>query len=74
MLTCSRCVYLSLSRPDSDNAAYLRRTNAELMKLAALGVTVLVSSGDDGSPGYSYTCPTDPNLPILGERCPLGGK
>jgi hypothetical protein len=41
------------------------------MKLALLGVTVLVSSGDDGAPGFSFTCPSDPSRPVLGQTCPI---
>lgn len=36
-----------------------------------LGSTLQVSSGDDGSPGFGFTCPLDPNWPIFGETCPL---
>jgi len=35
----------------NDSRVYIERTNIELMKLAATGVTILVSSGDAGSPG-----------------------
>ncbi|CAM9405627.1 unnamed protein product [Choristocarpus tenellus] len=61
-----------------DPEIYLQRANVELAKLAALGVTVLVSSGDDGSPGFSLTCPIDPKLPVSigGEEhsCPFEDK
>ncbi|CAM9420408.1 unnamed protein product [Ectocarpus sp. 4 AP-2014] len=46
-----------------DPSVYLHRANNELKKLAALGVSVLVSSGDDGA-GQSPTCPVDPTLPV----------
>eukprot|EP00611_Tribonema_gayanum_P024297 TRINITY_DN5331_c0_g1_i7.p1 TRINITY_DN5331_c0_g1~~TRINITY_DN5331_c0_g1_i7.p1 ORF type:complete len:772 (-),score=273.02 TRINITY_DN5331_c0_g1_i7:148-2463(-) len=47
-----------------DPRVYLERTNVELQKLVAMGVTVLVSSGDDGSSGFGVTCPIDPLLPV----------
>lgn len=55
----------------NDEVSYLQRSNSELMKLAVMGVTILVSSGDDGAPGYSHTCPSDPTRPVLGDTCPL---
>eukprot|EP00904_Undaria_pinnatifida_P000763 jgi/Undpi1/10688/HiC_scaffold_29.g13136.m1 len=44
-------------------SVYLHRANVELAKLAALGVSVLVASGDDGA-GQFPTCPVDPRLPV----------
>lgn len=35
----------------NDSKVYVDRTNIELMKLAARGITICVSSGDAGSPG-----------------------
>ncbi|KAG5188038.1 peptidase S8/S53 domain-containing protein [Tribonema minus] len=43
---------------------YLRRTDTELQKLAAMGVTVLAASGDDGAAGFGATCPIDPLSPV----------
>jgi subtilase family serine protease len=34
-----------------DYKQYINATNVELQKLGTIGVTVLVSSGDDGTPG-----------------------
>lgn len=48
----------------TDPSEYLMRTNTELARLAAMGVTVLVSSGDDGSSGFGATCPVDPLWPV----------
>eukprot|EP00752_Nemacystus_decipiens_P002082 g1992.t1 len=42
---------------------YLNTANVALMKLALLGVTVLVSSGDNGG-GLAATCPVDPKMPV----------
>ncbi len=39
---------------------YVTRTNTELQKLGTMGISVLVSDGDDGAPslgGASGTCP-----------------
>jgi len=50
---------------------YVNRTNGELKKLGAMGVSVLVSDGDDGAPslgGSSGNCPLDVN-----HWCPKGG-
>jgi len=51
-----------------NSTAYAVRTGVELQKLGARGVTVLVSSGDNGAPGRANNghCP-------LQEYCPLGG-
>jgi hypothetical protein len=41
---------------------YVTRTNTELQKLGTMGVSVLVSDGDDGAPslgGASGNCPVD---------------
>eukprot|EP00475_Leptophrys_vorax_P030474 TRINITY_DN456_c0_g1_i3.p1 TRINITY_DN456_c0_g1~~TRINITY_DN456_c0_g1_i3.p1 ORF type:complete len:881 (-),score=220.63 TRINITY_DN456_c0_g1_i3:32-2674(-) len=46
-----------------DAASYLAASNVELMKLALMGVTVFVSSGDDGAPGDTLYCPVDPSKP-----------
>lgn len=35
----------------SSSEAYVNRTNGELMKMAARGITIVVASGDAGSPG-----------------------
>lgn len=43
---------------------YMQRTNEELAKLAALGVSVFVSSGDDGLVGFSGLAPLDPKRPL----------
>lgn len=54
-----------------NSVQYVTRTDAELQKLGSLGITVLVSSGDDGAPsfyGSSGNCPIDPTT-----YCPLGG-
>ncbi|GAM25824.1 hypothetical protein SAMD00019534_089990, partial [Acytostelium subglobosum LB1] len=50
---------------------YVTRTNSELQKLGVMGITVLVSDGDDGAPslgGASGNCPLD-----VGTYCPTGG-
>ena len=47
---------------------YWELTNQNLAVLAGLGVTVLVSSGDDGAPGFSATCPNDPHGPVANDR------
>jgi subtilase family serine protease len=39
--------------------SYIETTNNEFMKLALMGVTVFVSSGDSGSPGFTIYCPVD---------------
>eukprot|EP00475_Leptophrys_vorax_P030475 TRINITY_DN456_c0_g1_i4.p1 TRINITY_DN456_c0_g1~~TRINITY_DN456_c0_g1_i4.p1 ORF type:complete len:914 (-),score=271.70 TRINITY_DN456_c0_g1_i4:1560-3962(-) len=46
-----------------DYKQYVETTNNELMKLALMGVTVFVSSGDAGSPGFTIYCPVDPSKP-----------
>jgi tripeptidyl-peptidase-1 len=48
----------------NDSRVYVDRANVELMRLAARGMTILVSSGDAGSPGRTNEgC--DPNRPPL---------
>jgi len=50
---------------------YVTRTDTELQKLGSMGLTILVSSGDDGAPslgGSSGNCPMDPST-----YCPTGG-
>ena len=39
--------------------------NTEIIKICAMGVTVLAASGDDGAAGYRYrsTCAYDPEFP-----------
>ncbi|EAL65960.1 peptidase S8 and S53 domain-containing protein [Dictyostelium discoideum AX4] len=54
-----------------DSKQYVDRTNSEFQKLALLGISVLVSSGDDGAPsmgGSSGNCPIDGTV-----YCPTGG-
>eukprot|EP01112_Ceratiomyxa_fruticulosa_P010284 TRINITY_DN270_c0_g1_i1.p1 TRINITY_DN270_c0_g1~~TRINITY_DN270_c0_g1_i1.p1 ORF type:complete len:720 (-),score=161.11 TRINITY_DN270_c0_g1_i1:78-2237(-) len=55
-----------------DAQQYIERTDTELAKLGTLGLTVMVSSGDDGAPGQSYfstgNCPIDAT-----KYCPAGG-
>ncbi|KAN0014390.1 hypothetical protein ACTFIU_000708 [Dictyostelium citrinum] len=54
-----------------DSKQYVDRTNSEFQKLATIGITVLVSSGDDGAPslgGSSGNCPIDGTV-----YCPTGG-
>lgn len=49
---------------------YIYRSEVELQKVGVRGITVLVSSGDDGAPtfdGASGNCPLDPSF-----YCPLG--
>jgi subtilase family serine protease len=53
-----------------DSVEYMYRSEVELQKVGVRGITVLVSSGDDGAPtfdGASGNCPLDPNF-----YCPLG--
>jgi len=50
---------------------YVNRTNFDFQKLGVTGITVLVSDGDDGAPGFggvSGNCPLDVNT-----YCPTGG-
>lgn len=50
---------------------YITRTNTNFQKLGTMGVSVMVSSGDDGAPLYyeaSGACPYDSN-----HYCPIGG-
>jgi hypothetical protein len=42
-----------------DSAQYVARANAYFAMLGAAGVSVLVSSGDTGAPGFAYNCPVD---------------
>ncbi len=42
-----------------DSTQYVARTNAYFAMLGAAGVSVLVSSGDTGAPGFAYNCPID---------------
>lgn len=54
-----------------DSVTYVNRVNADFQKLGALGVSVMVSDGDDGAPslgGASGNCPLDDNT-----YCPIGG-
>jgi subtilase family serine protease len=54
-----------------DSKQYITRTNTALQKLGILGISVLVSDGDDGAPGLGGVpgnCPID-----LNKYCPLGG-
>jgi subtilase family serine protease len=51
-----------------NSTQYAVRTGLELQKLGARGVTVLVSSGDNGAPGRG----TNGHCPLK-EYCPLGG-
>jgi len=52
-------------------ADYIEATDTEIAKLGNLGVTVVVSSGDDGSTGFASNCPANPNQPYasLGLNC-----
>jgi len=50
---------------------YVNRTNNAFKQLGTLGVSVLVSDGDDGAPSLGAAtgnCPMDPNI-----YCPVGG-
>eukprot|EP01116_Phalansterium_solitarium_P016018 TRINITY_DN361_c0_g1_i1.p1 TRINITY_DN361_c0_g1~~TRINITY_DN361_c0_g1_i1.p1 ORF type:complete len:703 (+),score=220.70 TRINITY_DN361_c0_g1_i1:849-2957(+) len=54
-----------------DSEAYVNRVNVDFQKLGVLGVSVMVSDGDDGAPslgGASGNCPLDDDT-----YCPLGG-
>lgn len=54
-----------------NSSQYVDRTDTELMSLGSMGVTVMVSDGDDGAPslyGASGNCPMDPSI-----YCPTGG-
>lgn len=46
--------------------------NTELIKLGTMGVTVFVSSGDDGTPGFAANCPIDPNEYFTGASTSCG--
>ena len=48
-----------------DYQTYIELTNSELMKLALMGVTVFVSSGDDGAPGFSVNIFLDFHLNLF---------
>ena len=51
---------------------YIDRSEIEFMKLGMMGVSVLVSSGDDGAPGFSIGCPVDPrysNVIVKESQC-----
>ena len=57
----------------NDSRAYVDRANIELMRLAARGMTILVSSGDAGSPGRTNEgC--DPERPPLNPVFPGGSE
>ena len=47
-----------------DFKKYIQVTETELMKLAARGISVLVASGDDGSPGFASNWPMNTSRPI----------
>ncbi|KYQ93746.1 peptidase S8 and S53 domain-containing protein [Tieghemostelium lacteum] len=54
-----------------DATQYIARTNVELQKLGNQGMTIFVSSGDDGAPGFYGT---SGNCPMaLEPYCPIGG-
>ena len=38
------------------------------MKFAGRGITVLVSSGDDGSPGFAWNFPMDTSRPLSAQN------
>jgi len=58
---CDDALNLTLcSTVGNDWKLYINRTDTEFMKLGTMGVTVIVSSGDDGSAGFGITCPPDP--------------
>jgi len=44
---------------------YINVTNEEIAALGSLGVSVMVSSGDAGTPGFSANCPFNPNVEIV---------
>ena len=58
-----------ITKTCKDSKAYVERTNIEFMKLAARGITVVVASGDAGSPGRTnelcdtYRKPMNPIYP-----------
>lgn len=41
---------------NTTSKAYVTRCNTEFMKIAARGITLVVASGDAGSPGFNYVC------------------
>ena len=47
-----------------DYAMYIKATDTELMKLGMRGISVAVSSGDSGTPGFARNCPIDPTAPL----------
>jgi subtilase family serine protease len=54
-----------------NSTQYVERTNQDLQLLGSQGVTLLVSDGDDGAPGFgaaSGNCPIDDST-----YCPTGG-
>ncbi|KAM9958242.1 hypothetical protein ACTFIW_001103 [Dictyostelium discoideum] len=55
-----------------DSVIYVARSNVELQKVGLRGVSVFVSSGDDGAPSFGAA---SGNCPIDGTKqyCPLGG-
>jgi len=62
---------ISYGAPESGNEGYIANSEVQLAKLPALGITVFVSSGDDGAlgaPRYAYNCPLDTS-----RYCPKGG-
>ena len=65
-----QCTIVNCS--NETNKQYVQRSNDEFMKLAAKGVTILVSSGDAGSPGRTNEAcvstvydPIDPINPVF---------
>ena len=51
------------------------RTDTQFQKMATLGITVVVSSGDDGTEGpYNRQCSTSPNSLGYGTITPLSGS
>lgn len=43
---------------------YIDRTNIELQKFGVLGVSILVSDGDDGASSFGVNCPIDARFPV----------
>ncbi|EGG23826.1 hypothetical protein DFA_05962 [Cavenderia fasciculata] len=54
-----------------DNLQYIERTNTAFQKLGLMGMTIFVSSGDDGATSFYYTSGNNPIDPS--HYCPLGG-
>ncbi|EFA77524.1 peptidase S8 and S53 domain-containing protein [Heterostelium album PN500] len=53
------------------NLQYVERSNVAFQKLGLMGMSILVSAGDDGAPSFFYAsgnCPLDAS-----KYCPLGG-